>query len=151
MGHVRSQLIFVLASPYWPCWSFSTGQSGVHFLHPSIRYVRFHLKTERKGSKSTQAVYFCEAKVFSAVILVNHRMPTSGFGVLDGITQCDLWVRHNQVKSVAEFDERFLLFSDGEFSEEAKTRGQGNSPVANLGKQQTTDILSWLLWAFLTL
>ena len=90
MGHVRSQSIFVLASPYWLCWSFSTGPSGVQFLHPSIRYVRFHLKTERKGSKSTQAVYFCEAKAFSAIILVNHSMPTSGFGVLDGITQCDL-------------------------------------------------------------
>lgn len=75
----------MLASPYWPCWFFSTGQSGVQFLHPTIRYVRFHLKTERKARKPTQAVYFCVAKVFSAAILVNHSMPTSGSGVLDGI------------------------------------------------------------------
>ena len=75
----------MLASPYWPCRSFSTGQSGVQFLHLTIRYVRFHFKTERKGSKPTQADYFCVAKVFSAVILVNHSMPTSGSGVLDGI------------------------------------------------------------------
>ena len=33
---------------------FSTGQSGVQLLHPTIRYLRVNLKTERKGSKTTQ-------------------------------------------------------------------------------------------------
>ena len=75
----------MLASPYWPCWSFSTGQSGVQFLHTTISYIRFHFKTERKGSKPTQADYFCVAKVLSAVILVINSMPTLGSGVLDGI------------------------------------------------------------------
>ena len=74
----------MLALPYWPCWSFSTGQSVVQLLHPTIRYVRFHLKSERKGSKSTQAV-LCVAKVSSAKILVIQSMLKSGSGVLDGI------------------------------------------------------------------
>ena len=65
----HSWSIFVLASPSWPCWSFSTGQSGIHPYHPAIRYVHIPPKIERKGSQSTQAVYFCIAKVSTAVFL----------------------------------------------------------------------------------
>ena len=87
--------------------------TGVQFLHPTIRCVRL-LKTERKGSESTQAVYFCVAKVFSAEFFSKSQYAYVGLWRSRWHTQCNLWVRRNQVK-FAEFDERLILFSEGEF------------------------------------
>ena len=82
----------MLASPYGHAVFFSTERSGFQLLHPTVRYVRFHIKSERKGSKSTQAVYFWAAKVFSAESFSKSHYGYVGFRRSRWHTQCDLWV-----------------------------------------------------------